>query len=212
MKLSIEHLNYNRIGVYCIENTITNKKYIGSTTNSFYKRWQAYKNFYKQSINKKFRNSIEKYGLDNFNFSIVEIVDEGQVRSREEYYIKLYNTVENGYNIKYRGVGGNGGANLGKIYPKPNRYIVEQRARKCSETRKGCTHSKDHCKAISKAKKGCKPSHSHKVVLYDVEDCCILSFDSATEAAKKIGCSIQQVCSLVKGNSLKLKRRFIRHH
>ena len=211
MRLSIDELNYNSVGVYCIENTINNKKYIGSTTNSFYKRWQSYKNFYKQGINKKFRSSIEKYGISNFNFFIVEVINDCTVRDREEYYIKLYNTVKGGYNIKYQGVGGNGGANLGKKYPKPSRCVVEQRARKCSETRKGCTLSSDHCKAISKAKKGCKPSHSLTVVLYDTLDCCTLKFNSATEAARELGCSIQQVCSLVKGISLKLKRRFIIH-
>ena len=211
MKLFIDHLDYTSIGVYCIENKINNKKYIGSTTNSFYKRWQAYKNSYIQGINRKFRNSIEKYGKDNFTFYIIETVEKSQVREREEYYIKLFNTVENGYNVRYEGTGGNGGANMGKKYPKPDRHIVEQRARKCSETRKGCKFSDDHCRAISTSKKGCKPSHSLNVVLYDTVDCCILRFDSATEAAKKLGCSIQQVCSLVKGNSLKLKRRFIRH-
>ena len=131
------------------------------------------------------------------------------MRGREEFYIKAYNTVKEGYNIKYNGMGGNGGANLGKKYPKPTRAVVEQRARKCSETRKGCVVSAEHCKAISIAKKGCKPSHSLKVILYDTVDCCEIKFNSATEAAKKLGCSIQQVCSLVKGNSLRLKRRFV---
>jgi hypothetical protein len=74
---------------------------------------------------------------------------------------------------------------------------------------KGKPKSKDHCRAISEAKKGCKPSHSLDVVLWDTVDGCTLNYNSATDAAKKIGCHLSQVCSLVNGKTKLLKRRYI---
>lgn len=210
MKLLIQEKDYHKIGVYCIENIKTKKKYIGSTTASFKNRWQTYKNggWY----NKKLNNSIGKYGIENFTFEIVKIVEKHNVRKMEEFFILKYNTINNGYNIKLQGTGGNGGANKGKKYPKPSREIVERRAIGISRSMKGKAKSKNHCRAISEAKKGCKPSHSLDVILWDTIEECTLNYSSATEAAKKIGCSIQQVCSLVKGKSKLLKGRFTHPH
>ena len=213
MILNIDPINYNQTGIYKIINNINGKVYIGSTTNSFYKRWQAYKNLYKQGINKKFLNGIEKYGADNFIFSIIEVIDRCEdIRKKEEQYIVEYNSVVSGYNIKYTGNGGNGGANKGKQYPKPSSDVIERRAANISKSLKGRNKSPQHCLAISNSKKGCKPPHSFVFSLYDTVEKRTLSFSSATEAAKKLGCSIEQVCSLVKGKSKILKRRFIINH
>jgi group I intron endonuclease len=211
MELNISTNDYNCIGVYVIINTLNNKKYIGSTTKGFYKRWTAYKNAYKQNINKKLKNSIIKNGIENFSFSIVEKTLLDKVREREEFYIKDFNTIKNGYNIKYNGTGGNGGANKGKKYPSPSPEVVRKRAEKISLTKKGKAFSKEHCQAISNSKRGCKPSHSLIVSLVSIKTGRVLYFNSATEASKKLSCSIQQICSLIKGNSKLLKKEFIIH-
>jgi len=198
-------------GVYKITNIITEKVYIGSTTNSFYKRWQAYKNCYKNSINRKFLTAINKYGIENFKFSVIELVGDNSItRAREEHYIHMYNAVNNGYNIKYTGCGGNGGANKGKKYPTPSTEIVLRRAIGISAASRGKQKSKSHCEAISRAKKGCKPTHSLFVQIYDIYEDKILTFNSATDAAKKLGCSLDSVCSLVRGKTKVLLRRFSR--
>lgn len=89
-------------GIYKITNKINNKIYIGCSKNIEY-RWIAHKSEsileqyppYNYSIHKAFR----KYGIDNFNFEIIEIInDETQLFTKEKYWIKYYDSYHNGYN------------------------------------------------------------------------------------------------------------------
>jgi group I intron endonuclease len=203
---------YKYIGVYVITNILNNKQYVGSTTRGFYIRYNAYKNAYSQNINKKLKNSIIKNNLKNFIFSIVEVTSAEEVREREEFYIKKFNTVQNGYNVRYTGQGGNGGANRGKKYPSPSLEVIQKRAVGISAALKGRTRTKEHCAAISKSKKGCLPPHSLFVCLKSIITGDIICFNSATEAAKKLSCSISQICSLIRYKSKLLKREYIIHH
>ena len=212
MKLNIPINDYNSIGVYVITNILNNKQYIGSTTKGFYVRWLAYKNAYKQNINKKLKNSIIKNGIDCFTFSIIEKTSIDNVRKREEFYIESLNTIITGYNIKPNGTGGNGGANRGKKYPSPTIEVIRSRAEKISLSMKGKRFSKEHCQAISRSKKGRKSPRAIMFEIKNIKTGEILFFNSATEASKKLSCSIQQICSLIKGNSLILKREYVIHH
>lgn len=209
MKIKIKREHFSEIGVYSIINTKNNLQYIGSTTTSFYKRWVSYLNNYKQRVNKKLSNAIEKYGIDSFIFTLIEVTTKENAREREEFYIRTLNTVECGYNIKYCCVGGNGGANRGKKYPKPSADVVKRRGIGISKALKGKPKTYEHGRAISAAKKGCKPPHALVVVLYDTVTNSELTFSSASAASKKLGCSLQQVCSLVNGVSKKLMKRYI---
>lgn len=94
--------------IYIIKNKVNNKLYIGQTTNSFKERYGY--NLKNNTHNNHLRNSIEKYGIDNF-----EIIDEFDIAySKEELdkledmYIKIYNTIDYkyGYNKKYGGHNG----------------------------------------------------------------------------------------------------------
>lgn len=51
-----------------------------------------------------FYKAIEKYGLENFSYEILEECENELLDEKESYYIKLYNTkVPNGYNIREGG-------------------------------------------------------------------------------------------------------------
>lgn len=91
--------------IYQILNLINNKKYIGLTKNPK-ERWQyhstrAFQPNHKE-YNKVLYQAIRKYGIDNFQFSILEsgLTEEG-AREREKYWIKKLNTNshQSGYNI-----------------------------------------------------------------------------------------------------------------
>lgn len=95
----------NKIGIYKIENIINNKFYIGSTsTIGFEKRWKKHI----LDLNKNKHHSIylqrswNKYGADNFIFSIVEECSKDQCLIREQYYMNYmkpeYNICENAGN------------------------------------------------------------------------------------------------------------------
>lgn len=213
MQFINENCRYNN-GVYQIKNLLNNKIYIGSTFRKsgrgLWIRFNQYTKSKNTYYNNKLTNAFNKYGVQNFIFEVLEVVNTSieDCREREEFYIKKFNTIKNGYNIKLQGTGGNGGANLGKKYPKPSKALIKRRGEGVSKAMKGVKKSPEHCLAISKAKKGCKPSHSLKVELFDTLSKKLISFKSATEASNNLNCSVQQVCSLVKGQSKMLLKRY----
>lgn len=89
-------------GVYCIENKINSKKYIGQS-NDIYARWYNHRYCLKNNrhANNHLQKSWNKYGEDNFVFSILELCNEDIIDEREQYYIKILTTTvdKNGYNL-----------------------------------------------------------------------------------------------------------------
>ena len=90
------------IGIYCIENKINNKKYIGQSIH-IHRRWSEHKYELNNNIhdNDYLQKSWNKYGPDNFEFSVIEVCDIDKLDVRECYYISLYNTFDKncGYNL-----------------------------------------------------------------------------------------------------------------
>ena len=90
------------IGIYKITNP-ENKIYIGYTTD-LYKR----KSYYK--LNKgigqtKLYNSIIQYGWDKHKIELIEECIEDELRHKEQYWIKYYNSWYNGLNSNPGGGG-----------------------------------------------------------------------------------------------------------
>ena len=89
--------------IYKATNVLNNKSYIGQTTTTFNNRISGHKHraLY-ENDNNKFYNAIRKYGWENFIWEIVEESNDWtqeQLNQKEQYYIKLYNTIDEGYNI-----------------------------------------------------------------------------------------------------------------
>lgn len=89
------------IGIYKITNLINGHSYIGQSLN-IEKRW---KNHRIAAFNSKdecyyypLYCAIRKYGIENFSFEVIEQCDYQLLNEREMYYIKLYNTYNDGYN------------------------------------------------------------------------------------------------------------------
>ena len=96
--------NKNKIGIYSIKNTINNKVYIGSTGKSFNSRYNSHFEKLRTNNHKGYsylQNSVNKYGITNFIFSILEICDKDILVDRETYYINKYDSCNRdlGYNI-----------------------------------------------------------------------------------------------------------------
>ncbi len=109
------------IGIYCIENLIDGKKYVGQSQN-LKRRMKA---THKENIY-LFR-AIQKYGRDNFKTYVVEYCDIDDLDEREIYYIKEFHShyTEGGYNISWGGDA-----------PMRGRKHTEETKKMYSETRK----------------------------------------------------------------------------
>lgn len=92
------------IGVYKIKNLINQKVYIGSTKKSFISRYTSHYEKLRTDNHigyKHLQSSVNKYGIENFEFFIVEICEKDKCIEREEYYIKEFDSCnrDKGYNI-----------------------------------------------------------------------------------------------------------------
>lgn len=107
MKIDIK-LFKNKSGIYCIENTINNKKYIGASVN-IYKRLVSHKsclnNKKKKSSNQNMIDEWHKFGSENFICYIIkeiDTVDKKELQKEEFNTINLLNTIDFnfGYNLR----------------------------------------------------------------------------------------------------------------
>lgn len=95
--------------IYKIENTITGKVYIGQTKFTLEKRWHQHIKESKEALDGKrqsfplFHRMIIKYGENNFIPSILEECDNSQLDEKEKYWIKKYDSFNNGYNGTFGG-------------------------------------------------------------------------------------------------------------
>lgn len=198
-------------GVYALQNKINGKVYIGSAfwkkRCGLVKRYAQYANFKHTYFNKKLANAFDKYGKDNFIFRVLKVVDDNENNCRriEEEFILKYDSINNGYNVKLQGVGGNGGANFGKKYPKPSKEIIARRGAGVSRVMKGKKKSLEHCVAMSKAKSGINSKANKPVYLTNIITNEIIYFYSQIEAAKQLNCSTAQIWSLQTGRSKLLR-------
>ena len=95
-------------GIYCIENTINHKRYIGQSKN-IYSRWYAHKTKlrHQRHSSELMQNDWDAYGEDRFSFYIIEIIEDAELRDKAEiYYIDLYKTTNKnyGYNKETGGI------------------------------------------------------------------------------------------------------------
>lgn len=90
------------IGIYRIKNKINNKIYIGQSID-IEKRWGEHKRACNYNNEHTFEyplyRAMRKYGVDNFDFCVVEFCTIDQLTEREQYWIEYFNSkVPNGYN------------------------------------------------------------------------------------------------------------------
>lgn len=81
--------DFRQTGVYEIKNIINSKKYIGSTTMSFSKRLEHHRCLLRNGThkNKHLQRAWDKYGEDNFEFNILEVVDKCCTLTVEQTYL-----------------------------------------------------------------------------------------------------------------------------
>lgn len=97
-------------GIYAIKNIINNKVYIGQSVdiNKRFKQhlWGLNHN---RHDNPHLQNSWNKYKEENFEFIVLEEVEDiNNLDIQEQYWIDEFNSYNDGYNLKLGGVSGRG--------------------------------------------------------------------------------------------------------
>ena len=86
--------------IYKITNTINSKSYIGQTIQNVKERFYQHCAIKcsKAVSNMAIHRAIKKYGKSNFTVEVIEEIDSANLNDRERYWIKYYNSYNNGYN------------------------------------------------------------------------------------------------------------------
>ena len=87
-------------GVYKLTNKINGKSYIGGSIDVNRRRMEHFKpSRVSRLIHLPLYEAINKFGREQFEFEILEETNAEDLNAREEYYIKAYDIVKNGYNV-----------------------------------------------------------------------------------------------------------------
>ena len=124
---------------------VTNKKsgnvYIGQTVKSLEERKH---NHFLSSLSKnsksKFHKAIKSYGIDNFNWEVVDTANsKDELNQKEIQHISEYNSIEDGYNMIDGGTGGYKHSEetiekirqsqIGKVIPEETKKLISKRTK-----------------------------------------------------------------------------------
>ena len=202
-----------KTGIYCIENLVNHKKYIGQSNNIEY-RWKRHKYELSRGShdNDYLQKSWDKYGPDNFKFYILELCDVSMMDELEVYYIDLYQTInrDNGYNLT-----SGGGANkqyskevcdkisqalMGhEVSPETRKKVSEHHADVSGEKHPmyGRKHSEEAKEKMRQAGLGRPSSRKNLNSVLCIELNTI--FESATDASKELNLDSSGILKCCRG-------------
>lgn len=121
--------------IYKITNIINGKVYIGQTKQGYLDRWCQHKSHARTGRSKhKLANAIRKYGEENFKVEAIEECPYEQLNEREVYWIKYYNSIKEGYNIK------TGGQEYSLYYELENQQDIIDYYYQCHNQQQTCQH------------------------------------------------------------------------
>ena len=86
--------------IYKITNKVNGKSYIGQTRYTVEFRWRQHQH---KKDNTYFHNALHKYGVENFEISLIEETDNPE--EREIFWIEQKRSFKNGYNATKGGDG-----------------------------------------------------------------------------------------------------------
>lgn len=175
--------------IYCIENTLNSKRYVGKTTCSLEERWRGHINDCRNKRTEKrpLHNAIRKYGASSF---IIYLLQECNIEDENKYeklWIQGLNTYKEGYNAT---LGGEGSSKLNEeliceYYYKFNnmQQVAQELGYHVDSVRKILKKNNINTKSSQLI---AKEKNSVKVIQYDLNMNYIQTHNSMTNAARSL--------------------------
>jgi len=146
-------------GIYGLRNKINGKWYVGQSFDIIIRWYRAYEKLHCKK-QRKLYNALLKYGYESFDKTILEECKPSIeiLNNREDYWIKFYDSINNGYNIKEAGSRGkHSQETIEKIrIALIGKHPTEDTLQKMSAWQKGKIVSKEHRLKLSLSQKGIK--------------------------------------------------------
>lgn len=204
-------------GIYKITNLINGKVYIGQSID-IKRRWNQHKKIgrnlskdkYSKEYDKVLYRAMRKYGIDSFEFSIIEECDESILYEREQYWISFYESTtadDKGYNLNDGGPGGGNISLMRKTYQYDlgGKFVSEYRSIKDASRAMGLDSDNGAIQNVigipgrtscgyqwryekfDKISPISSYSKKKKVAMYDKEGNLVKCFFNAEDAGKCVG-------------------------
>lgn len=210
--------------IYIITNKLNQKVYIGQTSRSLEIRMQEHKSTKSGCI--KLRNAISKYGSEIFHIeALCSVTQLATANFLENYYIKLFDSIKNGYNLKEGGSNGSPSeetrklmseqhkgeknAMYGKNHSEETKEIISIKKKGHPGYWKGKSLQKETIEKISKSRKGLTTGDlnpSAKLTLAQVEEIKFLVHNSKLtrkQIADKFNVSLSTIKRIKSGTHWK---------
>ena len=128
-------------GIYKITHKETGKSYIGLSVD-IHNRWKQHRSFAKTGRKSAIYSALKKYGVDAFEFTVLEECASDVLEEREKHWIVQFDTVASGYNLTFGG--------------ESNKEVSEETRRKISEANTGKKRSPESIAKFAQSMRGQK--------------------------------------------------------
>ena len=151
-------------GIYKITNTITGDFYIGSSKNVKI-RWANHKcqSRWNEQPNNPMYIDMRKYGVDKFDFEILEVVEEDKLKVTEQYFIETLKPTYNRCNAK--------GLNIERYKETKKEYNKSDKGKETKKKYEKSDKGKETKKKYEKSDKGKETKKKYQNKYYN-QLCC----------------------------------------
>lgn len=183
-----------KCGIYAIQNKVNKLFYVGQSNNINH-RWQCHKSDLRagRHDNEHLQRAWDKYGAENFEFMILELLPEKYLDVAEVWWIKYLEAYTKGYNMTLGGVSTRGLTpwNKGKTHSDETKIKLSKSA-KLRTGSKNPFYNKRHTEEVKE-----KIRKARAIPVIDLTNNVVYS--SAKEADIKLGGKSSNVSKALNG-------------